>query len=74
MPSTYIDNYYSKSITINYWTGAIAGTFFVIIAGARLKIKRIWIHTAVIVLIGFAFGFPLFLYDCHKKIIAQNSL
>lgn len=72
--STWIDNYYAKSLTIDFWTGAIAGTLFVILEGIRLKIKRFWFYPIVIILIGFAFGFPLFLYIRHKKITGQNNL
>ncbi|MFA9213608.1 MAG: DUF2834 domain-containing protein [Candidatus Methylacidiphilales bacterium] len=72
--STWVDNYYAKSLTFDFWTGAIAGTFFVIVEGIRLKIKRYWLYPIAIILIGFAFGFPLFLYVRHKKIIDQNNL
>ena len=65
--------YYAKSLTIDFWTGAIAGTFFVLVEGNRLKMKLFWLFPLVIILIGFAFGFPLFLYFRHKKIIAQNK-
>jgi len=72
--STWVDNYYAKSLTFDFWTGAIAGTLFVIVEGVRLKIKLFWIFPLVIFLIGFAFGFPLFLFFRHKNIIAQNKL
>jgi Terpene cyclase DEP1 len=72
--STWVDSYYAKSLTIDFWTGAIAGTFFVIVEGTRLKMKLFWLFPLIIILIGFAFGFPLFLYFRHKKIIAQNNL
>jgi hypothetical protein len=72
--STWVESYYAKSLTIDFWTGAIAGTFFVLVEGTRLKMKRFWLFPMVIILIGFAFGFPLFLYFRHKKIIAENNL
>jgi hypothetical protein len=60
--STWIDNYYAKSLTLDFWTGAIAGTFFIIVEGIRLKIKRIWLYPVLTVFVAFAFGFPLFLF------------
>jgi hypothetical protein len=72
--STWVDSYYAKSLTVDFWTGAIAGTFFVLVEGNRLKMKLFWLFPIVIILIGFAFGFPLFLYFRHKKIIAENNL
>lgn len=60
--STWVDNYYAKSLTFDFWTGAIAGTFLILVEGIRLKMKRIWLYLFLTVFIGFAFGFPLFLY------------
>lgn len=60
--STWIENYYAKSLTMDFWTGTIAGTFFMLAEGIRLKMKRIWLYLFVTVFIAFAFGFPLFLF------------
>lgn len=60
--STWIDNYYAKSLTLDFWVGTFAGTFFVIIEGFRLKMKRIWLYLFLTVFIAYAFGFPLFLF------------
>ena len=60
--STWIDNYYAKSLTLDFWTGAIAGTFFILMEGIRLKIKRVWLYLFLTVFIAFAFAFPLFLF------------
>jgi hypothetical protein len=60
--STWIDNYYAKSLTLDFWTGAIAGTFFILVEGFRLKMKRIWLYLLLTVFVAFAFGFPLFLF------------
>lgn len=60
--STWIDNYYAKSLTLDFWTGAIAGTFFILVEGFRLKMKRIWLYPFLTVFVAFAFGFPLFLF------------
>jgi hypothetical protein len=60
--STWIDNYYAKSLTLDFWTGAVAGTFFMIVEGVRLKMKRIWLYPILTVFVAFAFGFPLFLF------------
>lgn len=38
--STWIDSYYAKSLTFDFWTGTIAGTFFILVEGIRLKMKR----------------------------------
>jgi hypothetical protein len=60
--STWIDNYYAKSLTFDFWTGTIAGTFFILAEGLRLKMKRIWLYLFLTICIAFAFGFPLFLF------------
>lgn len=60
--STWIDNYYAKSLTFDFWTGTIAGTFFILAEGFRLKMKRIWLYLVLTVFVAFAFGFPLFLF------------
>jgi hypothetical protein len=59
---TWTDNPYAKSITLDFWTGATAGTIFIIMEGIRLKVKRFWLYVLFTFLIGFAFAFPLFLY------------
>ena len=68
--STWIDNYYAKSLSMDFWTGAIAGTTFMIWEGIRIKMKRIGLFIALSFLVAFAFGFPLFLYfrELHLKI------
>lgn len=66
--STWTENAYSKSITLDFWTSAVAGTFFVLIEGLRLKIKYIPLYLLTIIGIGFAFGFPLFLYVRQRLI------
>jgi hypothetical protein len=65
--STWVDNFYAKSLTFDFWTGAIAGTLFVMLEGIRLKMNLWWVYVLFIVLIGFAFGFPLFLFVRHKR-------
>ena len=60
--STWTESYYAKSLTFDFWTGAIAGTFFILVEGLRLKMKRIWLYILLTICIAFAFGFPLFLY------------
>jgi hypothetical protein len=67
--STWIDNYYAKSLSLDFWTGTIAGTFFIIMEGLRLKMKRIWLYLVLTVFVAYAFGFPLFLFmrELHLK-------
>jgi hypothetical protein len=67
--STWTNNYYAKSLTLDFWTGAIAGTFFIVLEGFRLKMKRIWLYIILTIFVAFAFGFPLFLYirELHLK-------
>jgi hypothetical protein len=67
--STWINNNYAKSLTLDFWTGAIAGTFFIVLEGFRLKMKRIWLYIILTIFVAFAFGFPLFLYlrELHLK-------
>lgn len=72
--STWIENYYAKSLTFDFWTGAIAGTFLILVEGFRLKMKRIWLYLFLTVGVGFAFGFPLFLFvrELYLKQQANN--
>lgn len=66
--ATWTNDPYAKSITLDFWTSAIAGTFFVLIEGLRLKMKYVFLYIALIIGIGFAFGFPLFLFLRHRHI------
>jgi Terpene cyclase DEP1 len=70
--STWIDNLYAKSITLDFWTGAVAGTFFMLVEGLRLKIKRLWLYILLTFLIAFAFAFPFFLFIRHNSINKKN--
>ncbi len=60
--STWTNNYYAKSLTFDFWTGTITGTFFILIEGFRLKMKRLWVYLLLTIFIAYAFGFPLFLF------------
>lgn len=66
--STWTLNSYARSLTCDFWTGAIAGTLFMLIEGIRIKIKYLYLYLLATVLIGFAFAFPLFLYVRHRKL------
>jgi hypothetical protein len=66
--STWINNYYAKSLTLDFWTLGMAGTFFVISEGLRLKMKRIWLYVVLIFMVAIAFGFPLFLFMREFKL------
>jgi hypothetical protein len=68
MQSTWVDNPYAKSLTCDFWTGAIAGTLFMLAEGIRIKIKYLYLYLLATVLIGFAFAFPLFLFVRHRKL------
>jgi hypothetical protein len=70
--STWTENYYAKSITIDFWTGAIAGTFFVVFEGVRLKMTRVWLYPLLIVFVAFAFGFPLFLFFRSRYLMSKK--
>ena len=67
--STCSNNNYAKSLTFDFWTGALVGTFFILAEGFRLKMKRIWLYIFLTICVAFAFGFPLFLYlrELHLK-------
>ena len=69
--STWTTNPYAKSISCDFWTGAIAGTLFILSEGMRIKIKNLILYLLATVLIGFAFAFPLFLFFRHQK-LAKN--
>ncbi|MEY3919171.1 MAG: hypothetical protein RLZZ132_1509, partial [Bacteroidota bacterium] len=69
--STWTSNPYAKSLSCDFWTGAITGTFFILVEGLRIKIKNLYLYLLATVLIGFAFAFPLFLFFRHQK-LAKN--
>lgn len=71
--STWTDNYYAKSLTLDFWTGTIAGTFFIMVEGLRLKMKRIWLYLLLTVSVAYAFGFPLFLFMRELHLRKQKS-
>lgn len=71
--STWIDNYYAKSVSFDFWTGTIAGTFFILVEGIRLKIKRIWLYLILTIFVAYAFGFPLFLFIRELKLKKLNN-
>jgi hypothetical protein len=66
--STWTSNSYARSLTCDFWTGAIAGTLFMLVEGIRIKIKYLYLYLAATVLIGFAFAFPLFLFVRHRQL------
>jgi hypothetical protein len=61
-------NPYAKSLSCDFWTGATAGTLFMLIEGMRIKLKYLYLYLAATVLIGFAFAFPLFLFVRHRQL------
>ncbi len=71
--STWTNNYYAKSLTLDFWTGTIAGTFFIVVEGIRLKMKRIWLYLLLTVGIAYAFGFPLFLFIRELQLRQQKQ-
>lgn len=66
--STWTSNPYAKSLTFDFWTGAIAGTLFMLVEGIRVKMKYLYLYLAATLLIGFAFAFPLFLFVRHRQL------
>jgi hypothetical protein len=60
--STWTADYYAKSLTLDFWTGTIAGTFFILIEGLRLQMKRVWLYLILTVFVAYAFSFPMFLF------------
>jgi hypothetical protein len=70
--STWTSNYYARSLTFDFWTGTIAGTFFILLEGFRLKIKRIWLYLFLTVCVAYAFGFPLFLFIRELELRRQK--
>lgn len=71
--STWTENYYARSLSLDFWTGTIAGTFFILVEGYRLKMKRIWIYLVLTICIAYAFGFPLFLFIRELHLRKQKS-
>jgi hypothetical protein len=74
--STWSDDCYVKSITFDFWVGTIAGTFFVLLEGLRLKMKKLGVYIFLILMIGYAFGFPFFLFmrTLHLRKGEKHSL
>ncbi len=72
--SIWTDNYYAKSLSFDFWTGTIAGTFFIVIEGFRLKMKRLWVYFIVTIFIAYAFGFPLFLFMRELHLKKKNKI
>lgn len=70
--STWTNNYYAKSLTFDFWTGTIAGTFFILSEGFRLKMKKIWLYLFLTICIAYAFGFPLFLFIRELQLRRQK--
>ncbi len=70
--STWIDNYYAKSLTLDFWVGTIAGTFFILLEGIRLKMKRLGLYLILTVLVAYAFAFPLFLFAREIQLKKQK--
>jgi len=60
--STWTENQYAKSLSMDFWTGTLAGTFLILVEGIRLKMKRIWMYLLLTVCVAYAFGFPMFLF------------
>jgi len=71
--STWSSNYYAKSLTLDFWTGTIAGTFFILVEGLRLKMKNIWLYLFLTVFVAYAFGFPLFLF-IRELFLKKNTI
>lgn len=70
--STWTDNYYAKSLTFDFWTGTVVGTFFILAEGLRLKMKRIWLYLLLTICVAYAFGFPLFLFFRELQLKKQK--
>jgi hypothetical protein len=60
--STWTESSYARSLTLDFWTAAVAGTLFIIFEARRLKMKYSWVYVLLTFGIAFAFGFPLFLF------------
>lgn len=72
--STWTDNFYARSLTLDFWTGTIAGTFFILVEGMKLKMKRIWLYLILTFFIAYAFGFPLFLFARELHLAKQKQV
>lgn len=71
--STWTESAYARSLTLDFWTGAVAGTLFILLEGIRLKIKHFWLYIVITIFIGFAMGFPLFLFVRAMKLRRMNA-
>ena len=71
--SIWTDNFYARSITADFWVGALAGITWMIVEGVRLKMRWTWVFVVLSFGIAFAFAFPLFLFFRHRKLIKGTS-
>lgn len=60
--STWINNFYAKSITLDFWTAATVGSIFMVVEGLRIKLKWLWVYIVCTFMVAFAFAFPMFLF------------
>ena len=64
--STWTTSFYAKSITLDFWTTALAAALFMVVECKRLKMKNVWLYLFLTFFIAFAFAFPMFLYFRQK--------
>jgi hypothetical protein len=70
--STWTADLYARSLTLDFWTAAVAGTFFILAEGYRLKMKKVGVYLILTVFIAFAFGFPFFLFMRELKLSGKD--
>jgi hypothetical protein len=71
--STWIDDYYAKSISMDFLTVAICATLFMVVEGLRLQMKYLWVYIILTFTIALAFAFPLFLLMREFKLRENSS-
>ena len=62
----------SSSSTVDLLIGASVGLMWMIIEGARLKMRYLWLYFGLTFLIAFAFTFPFFLFMRERKLMAMS--
>lgn len=63
----------ATSITTDFFIGTIPVLIWMMVEGARLKMKHLWFYFAFTFIIAFAFTCPLFLFMRERKLMALEK-
>ncbi|WP_329903464.1 DUF2834 domain-containing protein [Porphyromonas pogonae] len=72
--STWINDWYARSISADFIVVALTAIAFMIIEGMRVRMKYIWLFVIMSFLIAIAFAFPLFLFFRERKLRSGRTV